>query len=396
MERRSLFKKIFNTDKNVRFGTSMKLLNDFSAVWTTFNGNIYDNQTARACIDTIARNGAKLSPKHIRKSKEKFEEFDNRIKRLIAQRPNELMNAYDFYYKVISQLYLNNNSFIWVERNGDNPINLWPIKAGSYEVVEDEFSNIYIRFTFGVGKTYTASYDDIIHLRRFYCDNDVLGGNNNPIVNSLEFQNTTRDGIKNAIKLTAGIKGVLKTTKAMLKPEDIQANRTKFVEDLINYDVSNGIAGLDATTDFEAINLDPKTATDSQIDSIKKEILEYYGVSNEMLISKYTEEEWNAFYESVLEPIAIQMGLEFTNKLFTQGQRSFGNQILFEANRLAYASNKTKIEVARYMNNYMTQNEIREIFNLAPVEDGDKILQDLNHIDGNIANDYQGGGNTNE
>lgn len=69
------------------------------------------------------------------------------------------------------------------------------------------------------------------------------------------------------------------------------------------------------------------------------------------------------------------------------------NKIIFEASRLEYASNKTKIEIARYMNNYLTINEIREIFGLNPVEDGDVRLQDLNHISSDIADDYQGGNN---
>ena len=44
----------------------------------------------------------------------------------------------------------------------------------------------------------------------------------------------------------------------------------------------------------------------------------------------------------------------------------------------------------------MTINELREVFNLAPREDGDKIMQDLNHIDSDIANDYQVGEDENE
>ena len=75
----------------------------------------------------------------------------------------------------------------------------------------------------------------------------------------------------------------------------------------------------------------------------------------------YSEDEWNAFYESVLEPIGLQMSLEFSNKLFTPTEKNFGNEILFESNRLQYASNKTKIELLRYANNIMTINELREV-----------------------------------
>ena len=102
------------------------------------------------------------------------------------------------------------------------------------------------------------------------------------------------------------------------------------------------------------------------------------------------------FYESVLEPISIQLALEMTYKILTPGQRGFGNKIVFEAQRLQYASNKTKIEIASKLNNYFTKNEIREIFNLAPVEDGDIFLQDLNHVSSDIADDYQKGGKSDE
>ena len=44
----------------------------------------------------------------------------------------------------------------------------------------------------------------------------------------------------------------------------------------------------------------------------------------------------------------------------------------------------------------MTINELREVFNLPPREDGDKIMQDLNHIDSDIANDYQGNNSDNQ
>ena len=124
-------------------------------------------------------------------------------------------------------------------------------------------------------------------------------------------------------------------------------------------------------------------------------MLNYYGVSENIIQSKYSEDEWNAFYESILEPIAIQMSLEFTNKIFTLGERNHGNKIVFTSNRLQYASNNTKINIARYMSNYMMIDEIREIHNLPPLPNGEgqKVLQDLNHIDSSKANQYQIGGN---
>lgn len=395
-QKRSLFQKIFKTNKSVVFGESMQMLNNYNAIFTSFGSSIYDSTTARSCIDAIARNGAKLHPKHIRQTGEKFEILNYRISRLIAEQPNQIMNAYDFYYKIISRLYLDNNIFVYIERDAEKlPVALYPIHANISTIIEYE-ENYYVRFNFGTGKTYTASYDDVIHLRRFFCENDVLGGNATPLRQTLELQHTTKEGIANSIKTTAGIKGIIKTTQAMLKDEDIKRQRDNFVRDFINSENSNGIAGLDAKTEFKEVNIDPKTATAEQMQDIKNDILEYFGVSAEILKSSYDENQWNAFYESVLEPLAIQMSLEFTNKMFTIGQKAFGNKIVFESQRIQYASNKTKIDIARYLNNYFTKNEIREIFNMAPDPDGDIYLQDLNHISSEIADEYQGGGTKNE
>lgn len=392
MRKRSLFKKVFGSDKNNQFGTRLVLLNNYNATWTKYNGRNYDNITIRSCIDTIARNGAKLSPKHIRKTINKFESLNQSIQRIISEQPNELMNAYDFYYKVISLLYLDEDVFIYVMRDENGYLTgLYPINSNQVDLLEYD-DEIFVEFKFGTGKKRTVAYKDIIHLRRHFCQNDIFGGSNKPIIEALSFQHILKEGIVNAIKTTMGIKGILKSTKAMLKPEDIKKNRDQFVKDFIeNEENGTGIAGLDASTDFKEININPMIATDSQMTECRNDILNYFNLNENIIKSKYTEEEWNAFYESVLEPIALQMSLEFTNKIFTLGEKYHGNKIFFESNRLQYASNKTKIEVARYMNNYLTKNEIREIFNYAPVSDGDVFMQDLNHIDGSIANSYQGG-----
>lgn len=390
MAKRSLFEKIFGKKDNIS-GTSLQVLNGYTPVFTNYNGCLYQSTTIRTCIDAIARNGAKLSPKHVRSNTREFANLNDNIARLISQQPNEIDNAFSFYYKVISQLYLNNNAFVYIQRDHNGvPTGLYPLNAGSYRLVEYK-NEIYVSFSFRSGQKYTASLkDDIIHLKRFYCEDDIMGNSTEPIVKTMSIHHIIQEGIVNAIKTTQSIKGILKTTKAMLKPEDIKATRDRFVADFIDSNNSS-IASIDATTDFIPVSLSPQTASESQVRDINDEIKNYYGVSDAILSNKYTEEEWNAFYNSCIEPLALQMSLEFTNKLFTITERFHGNKVVFECSRLEYASNNTKINIARYMNNYMTINEIRRVFNLEPVEDGDRILQDLNHIDSDIANDYQGG-----
>lgn len=404
MEKRSLFSRIFGTDKsnNLPNATEVKILDDSKASFTPYKGDFHNDIDIRACVDAIARNGAKMHPKHIRnyfskeENREKLENVKGNLYKLLAKQPNELQDAYKFYYQVITNLELYNDSFVYIQRDENLKVTgLYPIEFTEGKLYEFQ-GKLWIKFRFGRSKDRFVPYDQCIHLTRFVGKDGLFGGSTTPIVKTLSIKHIIDEGIVNAIKTTQNIKGIIKSTKTMLKPEDVKRMRDQFVKDFVTNGDKSGIGGLDSTTDFTPVKIEPTTADENQIKIFDDKILAYFGISEEILQSKYTEDQWNAFYESVLEPIGLQMSLEFTNKLFTPTEKNFGNEIMFESNRLQYASNKTKIEVLRYANNIMTVNELREIFNLSPREDGDVILQDLNHIDSTIANDYQLGGETNE
>lgn len=398
-EKRSLFSRIFGSNNNTvapSTATEIQVLNGYRSQFTNYDGRFYDDTDIRACVDAIARNGAKLSPKHIRINEKGFENINGNLQRLLSKRPNELQNAYKFYYQVISELELYNNSIIYIMRDDNfKVLGLYPIHYQSIKFYEYN-NEIYLEFQFGSGKKRFVALKNCMHLSRFISDDGVMGGNNKPIIKTLSIKHVIDEGIVNAIKTTQAIKGIVKSTKSMLKPSDVKDMRDQFVKDFIGESDGTGIGGVDATTDFIPVKLEPKTADESQLKSIDNKILSYYGVSEAIIQSKYTEDEWNAFYESVLEPIGLQMSLEFSNKLFTATEQYHRNEIIFTSNRLQYASNNTKINLLRYGNNVMTVNEMREVLNLEPVEDGDKIMQDLNHIDSNVANKYQVGEENNE
>ena len=108
---------------------------------------------------------------------------------------NEINNE-DLYYKVISNLYLDNNAFIYIQRDENNVVTgLYPIKSNSYKLLEYQ-DNVYIQFSFASGKKYTASLrDEVIHLKRFYCENDILGGSNKPIIKTMSVKHIVEDAL---------------------------------------------------------------------------------------------------------------------------------------------------------------------------------------------------------
>ena len=395
MERRSLFSRIFGNEKDTKApetATSFKLLDNYKSVFTRYNGRFEDDIDIRACVDTIARNAAKMHPKHIRRSAEKLEILNGNLYRILAKKPNELQNAFQFYYQVVSELELYNNAYIYVQRDQDFKVTgLYPLSYRTIKLYEYE-GKMYIQFKFGNSKERFVAYNNCIHLTRFTSDDGLFGGSTEPIIKTLSIKHVLDEGIVNAIKTTSAIKGVIKSTQAMLKPEDVKKMRDQFVQDFVDNSDKSGIGGLDATTTFTPVSIDPKTADENQIKIYDDKVLGYFGVNENIIQSKYNEDEWNAFYESVLEPIGLQMSLEFSNKIFTPTERYFGNEIIFESNRLQYASNKTKIELVRYAGNIMSINELREVFNLTPIDGGEAILIDQNHT--STLDDI--GGNENE
>lgn len=395
MELRSLLSRIFGSDKsnNIPNATELTILDDTKAEFTPYKGDYHNDIDIRACIDAIARNGAKMHPRHIRNFSGKMENVKGNLYKLLAKQPNELQDAYKFYYQVIANLELYNDSFIYIQRDENLQVTgLYPLEFSEGKLYEYN-GKLYIKFKFGRSKERYVAYDQCIHLTRFSSKDGLFGGSTTPIVKTLSIKHIIDEGIVNAIKTTQHIKGVIKSTKTMLKSEDVKKMRDQFVRDFVDRGDKTGIGGLDATTEFIPVKIEPTTASDNQIKIFDDKILAYFGVNENIIQSKYNEDEWNAFYESVLEPIGLQMSLEFTNKLFTPTEKSFGNEIIFESNRLQYASNKTKIELLSKATNIMTMNELREVFNLAPREGGDVILIDQNHsvLDENVTTEPEGG-----
>lgn len=397
-ERRNLFSSIFgkksDKQKNVT-QTQFQLLSGWNTQFSTLPEGTYNSKIARQVIDRIATHCAKLAPKHIQGSITNNIRGD--INFLLSNQPNPLMNTFDFIYRVISLLYTDCNAFIFIAKdNLGNITGFYPVLATTYELLEGVDGTMYLQFDFINGRTYTLPYLELIHLRLFYNRNDIFGMSNKVLQTDLNTAHTVSEGIDKAIKTTSNLKGILQYENSMLKEEDLKKSKNNFVTDFLNMDNEGGIAALDAKAKFQAVDLKPITLDNEQLKQVNYNIFDYFGVSEKIINNSFTEEEWNAFYEGVVEPRAIQMGQAFTNKIFKRKSIKEGHQIVFTANRLQYASLKTKTDLLRVVAPWamLKVDEGREILDLPPLggEEGNRILQSLNNIDSTIANQYQVGG----
>lgn len=399
---RGMLKDIFGKNEKEKFKrvNIFKMLNDTTSAFYNWNGRLYDSNIARTAIGTNARNSAKLNPKHIRclekeKGEREIEISPNRNISRILIKPNKYMSMFDFIQKMRTQLEINNNAFAYIDRDkniaGMNGIlGIYPLNASEVELYEDEQGNLYIKFYFRNGQTHFAAYKDIIHIRKHYNENDFWGESNAKILNpTLDVITNTNQGIKNAIRNTAFIRGILEF-KSVLQPDDIEKNVKEFSERYL--DINNnkdGIAYTDPRYTFHETKTEPYVPNKAQMDYSKEEMYEYFNINKNIIQGSFTDEEWIAYFETTIEPFAIQMSQEFTSKVFTATELTYGNEIIFEANRLANASNSTKITICEKLGHLFTINEQREIWNRGPVPGGDKRLQSLNYVNADKADEYQ-------
>lgn len=385
----NIFTRIFGR-KNTEL-TRAGIVETGAAHFTAWSGGAYDSDLYREAVDAIARNAAKLKGSHVTNAGGIRTAANSKLNRLLQIQANPYMSAYDFLYRLVTHYYLYNNAFAFIEKDErGNPLALYPIKAASMEFLSDSSGDIYCRFYFNGGKSAVLPYSEIIHLRRHFNDNDLLGDSNNAIIPALELAHTQNEGIVQGIKNGARIRGILKFEQ-ILNPEKMKQEKDNFIADYLSVSNDGGVVATDMKTSYQPLETKPMTIDAEQTKQAKIKIYDYLGISEKIVNSSYNEDEWAAFYESVIEPLAVQMSLEFTRKIFNDREQAFGNSVLFESGRLQFSSNQTKVKLIAELMPYglLTINQALEILNLPAVSDGDRRLQTLNVVDASKANQYQ-------
>jgi HK97 family phage portal protein len=385
----SILDRLFRRE---RTRTKTELINEPVSGFSMYGGDAYSNDIFREAVDAIARNAGKLKGSHVvTYAGERHETTDERLNRLLQTRPNRYMSSYDFLYKLTTRLFLYNNAFAYIDRDERGNVRaLYPITATHVDILSDATGSLFCGFMLRDGREVTLPYDDIVHLRRFFNENEILGEDNTAIASGIELAQTQNDGITSAIRAGASIRGILSFTQIM-SPTKLKEEKDAFVKDYLELGNEGGVIATDQKMSYTPIDHKPVLLDADQAKEIKTKIYNYLGLTESIVNSSYTEDEYAAFYESTLEPIAIALSQEFTAKVFNDREQAFGNSIVFESGRLQFTSNKTKVSLIAQLAPYglLTINQALEILNLPSVADGDKRLQALNMIDQSIATEYQ-------
>lgn len=347
---------------------------EINSAFNSFSGTGYNSAAFRAAVDAIARHTAKLQA----------HSADTGLETLLAQAPNAYMSAYDLLYKTAAAYFTHNNAFMLLQRADASKgvISIYPVCPSSVEFSPGSDGALYLECTFPDGRQVTFPYSDVIHLRRHFLNNDLLGNGNAPLYSLLDTADTLNQGIAASVKNGTSIRGVLKFT-SLVNPAQVKAEKEQFVSDYFNPANNGGIAATDQRFDFIPVGVNPYSVPKEQVEAVNRQITDYLGVGTSIVSGTYTENEFSAFYESIVEPFALQLSQEF--KLKT------GAEITFTAERMEFSSAATKIKLLHEAAplGLITVNEARKLLALPPVKDGDRRLQSLNYVSADKADAYQ-------
>jgi len=393
----SLFDRIFR--KQPRANSAAQLVKEPTGAFSIFTGDAYSSDIYRGAIDAIARNISKLKGNHIIMNGDNRQSGDARLNRLLQNRPNPFMTASNWLYKMATHYYTLNNAFSLIMRDErGNVTGIFPVNYSNVEMLTDAGNNLFCKFTFRTGHEAIFPYCDLIHLRRNFNSNELLGDDNSALFPTLEAAQAVNEGITNAIKTAANIRGIVRYSE-MMPEEMLKEVKEKFVNNYLTIENNGGVIPLDSKFDFTPVDSKPVLLSAAQQEAIKKAIYDYLGINENIVSSNYTEDCFSSFYESIIEPFAVELGQEMTAKVFTPREIGYGNQIIFESGRLQYASNQTRVALIEKLMpmGLMSINEAREVLNLPGVDGGERRIFSLNYVNAEHADEYQlQGGNKGE
>lgn len=376
-----LFEKIFKKPSLKQIQGYFKMLNGYTPIFTTYDGGVYEMELTRAAIHAIATQCSKLKPEIKGNA---YKELHKRLQ----FKPNSFMDASKFLYRLATILHVQNTAFIApiMDETGEYITGYYPILPSMCEVVEYN-GEPWLRYTFSTGQKAAIEFNRVGIMTMFQYKNDFFGENNSVLYPTMQLIHTQNQGIIEGVKNSANIRFMARLAN-IFKDEDIRKERKRFTEENLSADNNSGVLMFDNKyADVKQIISKPFIVDSTQMELIKNNVFNYFGVNEKILQNNFNEDEWNAFYEGKIEPFAIQLSLVMSNMTFTEREIAFGNQIIFSANRLQYASNKSKLDIVVQLfdRGILTRNEGREIFNMAPIENGDKYYirkeyAEVNHL----------------
>ena len=339
-----------------------------------------DNDVFMSAVLCNARHTSKVNVKAYRND----DVLDNDLTFLLNRRPNEIMSASTFWEKARINYDCDTNVFIYLDweitQLGKKLNSLWILDPTGIQVLPDENKNLWFSFYVDRKQIY-CDESQLAVISKNINKNEMFGSGNSCIKKTLDIINTNYQGIDNAIKSSAYIRFVLQT--ATLMQGDAKTKKAKeFSDAMLNAELNNtGLAVIDGAEKLTQIDNKGDYVHYEEIKIFQDNVYKYLGVNEKILRAENNDNEWQAYYESTLEPFFVKLADELTYKLFSSRELGFGNEIRAETNRIQNASYDTRLKIAeriQLLPKY-APNLVLKLLYLPEIEGGDDLYENKNY-----------------
>ena len=268
-------------------------------------------------------------------------------------------------------------------------IGYWPVLPSSCEAY-DVGGEPWLKLSFpGTDSTF-IEWSRMGVLTRHQYRSDLFGDGTDALRPTLELMHAQNEAEQNAIRQGAAVRFIGKFAMN-LDVEEMRKRQKEFNEQNLSAENAGGIAVYDRGFDqVTQVTPNSYTVDATQMERIEKSVYRYFGINEDIILNKASEEVFNSFYEGRIEPFAVQLGTVLTAMTFTPYEISCGNEITFSANRLEFASNATKLAVATALfdRGIWCGNDVADVFQTAHYEGGEKHVIRGEYIDLDLISEH--------
>lgn len=348
-----------------RHSDTFRLLTAYEPIFHDYYGSIYESELVRSAIESKAR--------HISKLKVELQgSAQPSLKAKIKHQPNEWMTWPQFLARCSTILDCTNNLFILpVQNKYFETIGFFPVLPEKVKLVEYK-DKLWVRYTFRNNKTGAVEFDRCAYLNKHQYKSDFFGANNHALNRTMDMISIQDQAVKEAVKNSATYRFIASVSN-FTSPEDLKDERERFTRENLSGENGGLLLFPNTYTNVKQIEATPYTIDPKNSEIVKNNIYNYFGTNENIMQGKATSDELDAFFNSAVEPFAIALSEAMSHAIYTELERSYGNHVYVNANRLQYMSQTAKVQVARDLGDrgILTINEIRELFNYAPLPNGD-------------------------
>lgn len=360
-----LFEKIFpkyGQTKEAR--RTFQTLTAYRPAFTSWHGMLYESDLVRSSIHAKAKHASKLQIQVLGSAKPK-------LKTKLAAGPNEWQTWGQFLYRTSTILDVQNTAFIVPVTDVFGAVSgIYTVLPSSCEIVDHQ-GEAWLRYQFSNGKYAAIPFKECGVLTKFQYRDDFFGESNQALSSTMDLIHIQTQGIAEGVKNAATYR-FYASMSTMLNDEDLVKERKRFTRSNLETDGGGMLLFPYTYKDIHQIDSKPFVVNAAQMQLIQTNVFNYFGVNEGILQNKAVGDDWSAFYEGETEPFAIQLSDVLTRMLYTPTERANGAAIMATANRLQYMTNSDKLNVSKDMadRGLMSINEIREIWNMPPLPDG--------------------------